>query len=94
MFGFQCSEKVEIFEGVEKLSVYRRAYQISLEVHHLSKTLLIMMSIGSADEMKVWLNYAHDLGYIDSTVFNKLSSEYLEIAKMLQGPYKTSPSEN
>ena len=45
----------------------------------------IRMSIGSADEMRVWLRYCFDLGYISDTQWKAWRDEYEEIAKMLQG---------
>jgi four helix bundle protein len=45
----------------------------------------IQMSIGSADEMRVWLRYGHDLGYLDQATWQRWRDEYQEIAKMLQG---------
>ena len=54
----------------------------------LSKTefkRFVKMGIGSADEMRVWLRYCLDLGYIDQIAWQRLRDEYEEIAKMLQG---------
>ena len=45
----------------------------------------IRTSIGSADEMRVWLRYCFDLGYISDTQWKTWRDEYEEIAKMLQG---------
>ena len=45
----------------------------------------IRMSIGSADEMRVWLRYCFDLGYISDTQWQVWRDEYESIAKMLQG---------
>jgi four helix bundle protein len=45
----------------------------------------IQMSIGSADEMRVWIRYGHDLGYLDQARWQRWRDEYQEIAKMLQG---------
>ena len=45
----------------------------------------IQMSIGSADEMRVWARYCFDLGYIDEACWQAWRDEYEEIAKMLQG---------
>ena len=44
-----------------------------------------MMALGSADEMRVWVRYALDLGYIEEDVWRQWRGEYQEIAKMLQG---------
>ena len=45
------------------------------------------MSIGSADEMRVWLRYCLDLGYLDEK-WEQWRDEYEAIAKMLQGLIK------
>ena len=45
----------------------------------------ILIAIGSADEMRVWIRYCLDLGYIDQEVWNQWRDEYEQIAKMLQG---------
>ena len=49
----------------------------------------IRMSIGSADEMRVWLRYCFDLGYISDTQWQSWRDEYEEIAKMLQGLHRS-----
>ena len=43
------------------------------------------MSIGSADEMRVWLRYCLDLEYLDEQRWQHWREEYEQIAKMLQG---------
>ena len=43
----------------------------------------IRMSIGSADEIRVWLRYCFDLGYISDTQWHAWRDEYKAIAKML-----------
>ena len=45
----------------------------------------LMMALGSADEMRIWLRYALDLGYIQEPAWQAWRAEYHEIAKMLQG---------
>ena len=45
----------------------------------------LSMAIGSADEMRVWLRYCRDLGYIDEACWQRWHGEYRELAKMLQG---------
>ena len=45
------------------------------------------MSIGSADEMRVWIRYCLDLGYTDETTWQRWRDEYEQIAKMLNGLY-------
>ena len=108
----------------EDLDVFKRAYQLSLEVHRVSLKLppaeqyaladqirrasksicvnlaegfgkqrqskaefrrFILMSMGSADEMRVWSRYCLDLSYIDTERWQHWRDEYEQIAKMLQG---------
>ena len=45
----------------------------------------LTMAMGSADEMRIWLRYALDLGYIQEAEWQSWREEYREIAKMLQG---------
>lgn len=45
----------------------------------------LVMAMGSADEMRIWLRYALDLGYIREAEWLTWRDEYREIAKMLQG---------
>lgn len=45
----------------------------------------ILMAIGSADEMRVWLRYCLDLGYIEKLQWKVYRDEYQVIAKMLTG---------
>lgn len=45
----------------------------------------VVMAIGSADEMRVWLAYARDLGYLEPAQAAAWSAAYAEIARMLQG---------
>ena len=118
-------------EGFEDLEVFRRAYQISLEIHRLSLKLpkieqfglgeqmrrasksiaaniaegyakrrsqpefnrFIHIAIGSADEMRVWVRYCLDLGYIDVSQWEHFKTEYSEIAKMLNGLSKSVVSD-
>ena len=46
------------------------------------------MALGSCEEMRVWLRYCLDLGYIDEARWDRWRLEYQEIAKMLVGLYK------
>jgi four helix bundle protein len=50
----------------------------------------ILMSIGSADEMRVWIRYCVDLGYIDQATWQYWRDEYEAIARMLQGLWNRS----
>ena len=45
----------------------------------------ILMAMGSADEMRVWIRYCLDLGYIDQVTWQRWRDEYEEVATMLQG---------
>ena len=45
----------------------------------------LVMAMGSADEMRIWLRYALDFGYIREAEWLTWRDEYREIAKMLQG---------
>ena len=47
----------------------------------------LLMAIGSADEMQVWLRYCLDLEYVDQTTCVRRRDEYRQIARMLQGFY-------
>ncbi len=49
----------------------------------------IQIAIGSADEMRVWIRYCLDLGYIEQSQWQTWRDEYQEIAKMLQGLAKS-----
>ena len=49
----------------------------------------IQISIGSADEMRVWIRYCLDLGYIEQPQWKSWRDEYQEIARMLQGLAKS-----
>ena len=50
----------------------------------------VMMALGSADEMQVWVLYCRDLGYIDAEQAEQWRGEYREIARMLQGLVRRS----
>ncbi len=44
----------------------------------------VSMSIGSCGEMKIWIKYCLDLGYIDKNKHNKWVEEYNIVSRMLQ----------
>ena len=44
----------------------------------------LIMAIGSGDEMRVWVRYALDLGYIDEATWRRWRDEYHELTRMLQ----------
>ena len=47
----------------------------------------LLMAIGSADEMRVWIRYSLDLNYIDDATSQRWRGEYVSVAKMLQVIY-------
>ena len=47
----------------------------------------LLMAIGSADEMQVWVRYCSDLEYVDQSTCARWRDEYRQIARMLQGLY-------
>ena len=113
-----------IVKDFTDLIVYKKAYEVSLEIHRFSLKLpkieqyalgdqlrrasksicaniaegfgkqrasspefrrYIMIATGSADEMKVWLSYCCDLGYLERRQFDAWRDEYSVIARMLNG---------
>ena len=44
----------------------------------------LQMAIGSSDEMRVWVRYALDLGYIDEPTWQRWRDAYQTITRMLQ----------
>ena len=48
----------------------------------------ILMSIGSADEMRVWSRYCLDLNYLEEEQWKHWRDEYEEIAKIYRGSVK------
>tara|TARA_B100000315_G_C14387422_1_gene500311 strand:- start:261 stop:629 length:369 start_codon:yes stop_codon:yes gene_type:complete len=49
----------------------------------------LVIAIGSADEMRVWLRYCFDLDYIDEAQWLLWRDEYRAIAKMLQALHRS-----
>jgi four helix bundle protein len=49
----------------------------------------VMIAVGSSDEMRVWLRYCHDLGYLEEEDWHRLRDGYQEISKMLAGLYRS-----
>ena len=47
----------------------------------------LLMAIGSADEMQVWLRYCCGLEYMDQKDSERWRDEYRQVARMLQGLY-------
>ena len=44
----------------------------------------LQMAIGSSDEMRVWVRYALDLGYVEAGTWRQWRDEYQTITGMLQ----------
>ena len=44
----------------------------------------LLMAVGSADEMQVWMKYCADLEYADREACERWRDEYRQIARMLQ----------
>lgn len=61
-------------EGFGKQSVYKAEFK-----------RFLLMAIGSADEMRVWIQYSKDLGYVNASQANAWREEYQTIARMLSG---------
>jgi four helix bundle protein len=114
----------QAIRDVEDLTVYRKAYAVSLGIHRASlgfpqieqyaladqmrrasKSVCanlaegfgkqsiskaefkryLLMAMGSADEMRVWVRYSQDLGYVTESQAGIWRNEYQTIAKMLNG---------
>lgn len=45
----------------------------------------VSMAMGSADEMRVWVQYANDLGYLATPLAQAWRKEYRALARMLTG---------
>ncbi len=45
----------------------------------------IVLALGSSDEMKVWLSFCADLGYVPEEDAKRLRGEYSIVARMLHG---------
>jgi four helix bundle protein len=54
----------------------------------------LLIALGSAEEMKVWLDYAVNLKYIDDDIFKKWANNYTEIIKMMQSFYSKTQLQN
>ena len=44
----------------------------------------LVVAFGSAEETRVWIRFAHRLGYLEEKTANNLLAQYLEICKMLR----------
>ena len=49
----------------------------------------IAIALGSSDEMRVWLRYCLDLGYIEEDEWQRHRDSYQQISKMLQGLHRS-----
>ena len=49
----------------------------------------LKIAVGSSDEMRVWIRYCLDLGYVDERTWSNWSTEYKELVRMLQGLIKS-----
>ena len=45
----------------------------------------LAMAVGSAEEAKLWLRYADDLGYVEPAQVTEWREEIVHIIRMLQG---------
>ena len=53
----------------------------------------LQLAIGSGDEMRVWVRYALDLGYVDEPSWRRWRDEYQAITRMLHRlAYPPDPS--
>ena len=48
----------------------------------------LVVSLGSCDEMKVWISFSFDLGYRNKKDAMQYRERYIEVAKMLNGLIK------
>ena len=49
----------------------------------------LVMAIGSADEMRVWIRFCLDLGYIDEATWRRWRDELHAIARMLSSLHRS-----
>ena len=49
----------------------------------------IAIALGSSDEMRVWLRYCLDLGYIEEDEWQRFRDSYQQVSKMLQGLHRS-----
>ena len=45
----------------------------------------LSIAIGSSDEMKVWLDYSRDLGYVHAARVEGWQTDYARVSRMLHG---------
>ncbi len=78
--------RVRAFEDLE---VFQRAYRLSLEIHRATLQMPSEEQRGLCEQMHVWIRYCLDLGYIEEPTWKRWRDEYQDIAKMLQGLYRS-----
>jgi four helix bundle protein len=49
----------------------------------------LLMALGSAEEMQVWLDFVRDLGYVDAPLVAQWKTEYQIVCRMLNGLIST-----
>ena len=49
----------------------------------------LLMAIGSADEMRVWIRYSLDFEYVTRDQWQSIKTEYQEIARMLTALHRS-----
>lgn len=82
--------KIEQFALADQLRRASRSIPANIAEGFAKKILsvpefrrFLSMAYGSAEEMRVWLSLSLELGYLDKDKANELSTEYVQIAKML-----------
>ena len=45
----------------------------------------VVLAMGSSDEMKVWLSFSLDLGYVSAENAKRLRDDYVTVSRMLHG---------
>ena len=48
----------------------------------------LVMAQGSCDEVRVWLSFAYDFGYLSADKHRRLAVSYEEVGRMLNGLVK------
>ena len=59
---------------------FARQRSSSADVHRF-----VVLALGSSDEMKVWIGFCSDLGYLAVEDARRLKEEYSIVARMLHG---------
>jgi four helix bundle protein len=45
----------------------------------------VVLALGSSDEMKVWIRFSLDLGYVPAETAKRLRDDYATVSRMLHG---------